>query len=131
MVPCVAWYLLSVISFHLVSSASGLQLTLCVSSSQNSPSLVTLPMFTSWPLANQCFIKLIGVTTLYSVQGHHPTALCIRALSPSRIQSSWLVIFFYIYFTLIVLDTELNAVKLRKDDGPGDIKASLYNDIMA
>ena len=68
------WYLFSVKHSHLASSASGLQLCLCLSYSQNSPSLVTLPILPAWILANQCFIKPICVTNLYSMQEHYPTS---------------------------------------------------------
>ena len=69
-----ACYLFSVRHSHLTSSVSGWQLTLYLSSSQNSLSLVTLPILPAWLLANQCFIKLIRVTNLYSVQEHYPIA---------------------------------------------------------
>ena len=46
----------------------------CLSSSQNSLSLVAPPMLPAWLLANQHFIKPIRVTNLCSVQKHYPTA---------------------------------------------------------
>ena len=47
-----AWYLFSVRHSHLASSVSGWQLHLCLSSSQNSPSLVTRLYFLPgyWPI---------------------------------------------------------------------------------
>ena len=47
---------------------------LCFFSSQIPPSLITLPIHSAWLLANQCFVKLIQVTSLYSVQEHYLTA---------------------------------------------------------
>ena len=46
----------------------------CLSSSQNSPSLITLPILPAWLLVNQHFIKPIQVTNLYRVQQHFLTA---------------------------------------------------------
>ena len=69
-----AWYLFSVRNSLLASSASGWWLCLCLSTSQNSLSLVIPPILPAWLLANQCFIKLIWVINLYK---------CTRALSHS------------------------------------------------
>ena len=70
-----AWYLFLVRHSHLASFASGWWLCLCLSYSQNSPSLVAPTIFPAWLLANQHFIKPIRVLR------------CIRALSHSRTNS--------------------------------------------
>ena len=73
----VAWYLFSTRHSHLASSVSGWWLHLFLSSSQNSPHLVTPPILPVWLLANQHSIKPVWVTK--SLQ-------CTRAFSPS---STW------------------------------------------
>ena len=83
------WYLFSVQHFHLASSVSGWQLQ--TSYSRNSPHLVALPILPAWLLANQCFIKLVRMTSPYRIQEHYPTVL--SRVPGKEILCSWLFVF--------------------------------------
>ena len=70
MVLCLTqWGILILLSLHLADD----WLFLCLSSSQNSPNLITLPILPLWLLSNQYFIKPIWGTNLYSVEEYYST----------------------------------------------------------
>ena len=90
------WYLFSVRHSHLAFSVSIWLFTLYFSFSQNFHSLVVLPILSALLLAKQCFIKLILVTKLYSVQERYPMAFPLFSFQNKNFESNLLCLAFFL-----------------------------------